>query len=353
MRFRNKHLFASSLTSRGFFSYWDEVLQDLKRVYLLKGSSSAGKSLFLRLLGFALADRGYQVEYFHKPEDHMTLEGLVIQALGVGILNGVPPGLSGGGHPLSLQVTEISLPDQSLSQEKEEEGKARREESQQARLQAADLLREAGEAWTRICAHYRKGLDEEAIKFRAASWARTIFPKPPQLKHFFAGTIASEGAVDFISFLSAACQERYFIKGAPGAGSLVMREILTHALSRHYKVEVYHSCLHPEDPVMLIFPEISTAVIDGTGEYNPSPLPGDTVWDLSGYLEVEARSEGKAEASGAEAKLMSLLAAAARALGRAQQGEEQIEIPPSQEDVAAFISRLLQETAGSQPLVKF
>jgi hypothetical protein len=158
--------------------------------------------------------------------------------------------------------------------------------------------------------------------------------------------------VDFISFLSAGCRERYLIKGAPGTGSLVIQEILSHALSRHYKVEAYHSYLNPDDPVMLIFPEISTAVIDGTSGYQPSPLPCDIVWDISGYVR-SGKETPREETEKAEAELSFLLAAAAQALGRAQPGEEQIETPLTREDVTAFTSRLLQETTGSKTLVKF
>ncbi|NPV29132.1 MAG: hypothetical protein HPY58_05610 [Firmicutes bacterium] len=350
MQVRNKHVFASSLTSRGFFSYWDEILQDLKYVYLLKGSSPAGKSLFLRLLGLALADRGYQVEYFHKPEDHMTLEGVVVRSLGAAVLDGLPFGLNRGGSGLAPKVMEISLPERTSLQERDGEA------ARQARLQVAELLREAGEAWARVCAHYRKRLDEEAVKIRAANWAQEIFPKSSQLKHFFVDTIAPEGPVDFISFLSAACRKRYLIKGAPGTGSLVIQEILNHALSRHYRAEVYHSYLNPGDPVMLIFPEISTAVIDGTGGYHPSPLPGDTTWDLTGCLRPGGEGGGRSETPGTEAEqaeveLSFLLAAAAQAVRKAQQEqqeEEQIEAPPSGEAVAAFISRLLREASCSQ-----
>lgn len=338
MRVRSKHVFVSALTSKGYFSYWDEALQDLKHIYLLQGSPGC-KSLFLRLVGLALADRGYQVEYFHRTEDHVALEGLAVRSLGIGVLDGVRPGLNYSRLASHAKVTEIPVSGCSLNQGKNQDD----DEGYKARLEAAKLLQEAGEIWACISSYYRTRLNAEAVKLRAINWAEEILVKPTRLRRYFAGAISSEGPINLIPHLTAGCRGRYLVLGAPGTGSLLLQQVLIEVLSRHYEVEIYHSYLNPEEPVMILLPEAEIAVIDGTNGYHVTPQPGDVIWDLSGYMGPGAQAGGEIQAAGSEAELEALLAAVVQALSRAQDTGGQNVIPPSENEVKSFISHVLRE----------
>ncbi len=115
----NKHLFASALTGKGFHSFWGEVLADLQHLYLLQGSSQDETSVFLRMVGHALTERGHRVSYCHRPGSRLALEGLVVMPLRAAILDRSCTGLYGISAPLYLRVVEIDLPRQAHRQKQD------------------------------------------------------------------------------------------------------------------------------------------------------------------------------------------------------------------------------------------
>lgn len=340
MKATSRHYFASALTGQGFYSFWPQLLADLQHIYLLKGSGPGGKSLFLRLLGLALTDRGYNLAYYHLPEDYLALEGLVVPDLGVGLVDGESSGLQRDALPQSVQVTDIDLNEgtESATAGDHDTEAARK----QVRQEAATLLQEAGHIWVRICELSHTPSIPQDLERQATQWVQERLPGPSHLQHYFAGAISDEGPVDFIAHLTTASQERYFIKGAPGSGRAVMQEILIQALGRHYDVEAYHSYLHPLDLVMLILPEAGLSVVDGTGSEGLDPLRGDLIWDLTGRQGPMTR-RGATQIE--QSELQALLTATGRTLHRARPEERTTGVPSSEEDIADYISRLLKENA--------
>gem|GEM_PF-1350006 len=335
----NKHVFASALTGKGFYSFWGEALADLQRLYLLRGSSPDDMSIFLRLVGLALTERGYQVNYCHRPESYLSLEGLVVRPLGTAILDQSCTGLYGVSCPPYLRVVEIDLPRQAQRQKLDYS-----EDELQGRLEAMRLLEEAARMWKDACAFFRPQSTEFASHWQASGWMDEFLVKPSHFKHFFAGTVTAEGPVDFISHLTSGCRKRYFIRGAPGTGGPVMQDALLKSLSRHWDVEAYHSYIDPEYLVALIFPEIDLAVVDGTCGFALSPLPGDIICDLAGYQGGGRAFAHAARTAGKQAELDDLLKAAGRALSRFQKSA--VPTGVSGQDVAAFVSRFLKEIAN-------
>ncbi len=335
----NKHLFASALTGKGFHSFWGEVLADLQHLYLLQGSSQDETSVFLRMVGHALTERGHRVSYCHRPGSRLALEGLVVMPLRAAILDRSCTGLYGISAPLYLRVVEIDLPRQAHRQ-KQDSG----EEELQGRLEAMRLLEEAARMWEDTCAFFRLHSAGRVSHWMGAGWMKELLEKPSRLKHFFAGTVTAEGSVDLIDHLTSGCRKRYFIRGVPGTGGPVMQDALFRGLSRHWDVEAYHSYIDPGYLVALIFPEIGLAVVDGTCGFALSPLPGDIVCDLAEYQGGGSAFAHAARTTGKQAELDDLLKAAGRALRRSQKSA--VPTGVSGQDVAAFVSRFLKETAN-------
>jgi hypothetical protein len=335
MKNRKEHLFASAVTGKGFCSYWDRVLVNLRHLYLLHGAGAGSKSLFLRLLGLALTDRGYRVAYFHRPEDHLALEGLVLRDLAAGIVDAEAPGLAGKEIPPKLTVTEVNLRSAGRSESLAPGDSSR----------AAALLHQAAAAWRQITEAGR-GQQNGAISSQVAKLVDQALTKPLHLKHYFTGTVSADGPVDLTAHLTASCSSRYFFSGLPGSGREAMEQVLAKALERHYEVEVYHSYLDPDDLVSLIFPEIGVAVVDGTGCFRLEPLPGDIVLDLGG---VRSAGQGNRERLW-ETEMMQLLTEAGRALAEDQPLELQLAVPATDEEINAFIARLLQERGAEEPV---
>lgn len=92
MRFgRIKNVYPGGNTVRGFFSLYDSALQNLQRLYILKGGPGTGKSTLIRQVGLAMVDRGYDIEFLHCSSDNRSLDGVIIPAVGVGIVDGTAP----------------------------------------------------------------------------------------------------------------------------------------------------------------------------------------------------------------------------------------------------------------------
>lgn len=93
--------FAAANTESGFFSLFDEVFspEHLRRIYILKGGPGTGKSTLMSNLGFAAKERGYEVEYIYCASDPDSLDGIIIPALSVAVLDGTAPHLTDPVYP--------------------------------------------------------------------------------------------------------------------------------------------------------------------------------------------------------------------------------------------------------------
>lgn len=60
---KEKHVFAGSNSSKGFYSYFDYIINpdDAKRIYILKGGPGIGKSSFMKKFGSKMSSQGYGV----------------------------------------------------------------------------------------------------------------------------------------------------------------------------------------------------------------------------------------------------------------------------------------------------
>ncbi len=90
---KEKHIFAGNNSSKGFFSYFDHIidLQDAKRIYILKGGPGVGKSSFMKKFGKEMAAKGYDIEYIHCSSDNDSLDGLLIPQLKILFVDGTAP----------------------------------------------------------------------------------------------------------------------------------------------------------------------------------------------------------------------------------------------------------------------
>ena len=85
--------FAAANTESGFFSLFDEVFspERLRRLYILKGGPGTGKSTLMGNIGFVAESMGYDVEYIACSADPHSLDGVLIPALSVAVLDGTAP----------------------------------------------------------------------------------------------------------------------------------------------------------------------------------------------------------------------------------------------------------------------
>ena len=83
--------FASMNSSSGFISYFDNYFDNLSFLYILKGGPGTGKSYLMNRLADAARLKGYTVSYYHCSSDPDSLDGVIINELGVGMMDGTSP----------------------------------------------------------------------------------------------------------------------------------------------------------------------------------------------------------------------------------------------------------------------
>ena len=85
--------FASANSSRGFYSLFGEVFSEEKHksLYILKGGPGTGKSTLLDGLAARAEREGYEFEALLCSSDPTSLDGIVIESLGVAVLDGTAP----------------------------------------------------------------------------------------------------------------------------------------------------------------------------------------------------------------------------------------------------------------------
>lgn len=324
-----KHLFVSALTVKGYCSFVGEVLNGFQRLYLLRGGGKPYKSLFLRMAGNGLADRGFKTEFYHRPEDHLSLEGVGVPELGMILLDDLCAGLTALRQPEKLQVAELDLgPEQPLSVSQPGEQKIEDE--------VMPYLLEAGRIWEGMQGH-------PPVSRPDSSWLLEQIPElkaqPTRIRRYFSGSISAGGPVSFIPHLTTFCRARYRISGSPGSGQGMMREILHQSLLRNIRVEVYHSYLQPDSLVLLLLPEIGIAVVDG------SSCPELELWSDDRLLTVEGEEKAGNGDPRVAARLRELLTAAGSALLRRERSWNG-KMDPQYQRVDRFVSELIRELAA-------
>ena len=92
----NKHCFnyfAASNSSEGFVNYFPQVFsrENCSRVYIIKGGPGTGKSRFMRDVAKEAESRGLAVKYYYCSSDADSLDGIIIDKMRVGLLDGTAP----------------------------------------------------------------------------------------------------------------------------------------------------------------------------------------------------------------------------------------------------------------------
>lgn len=90
---RTYDFFLGANTPRGFFSYYDDLidLTTAKEVYAIKGGPGTGKSSFMRKIAGKLVEKGLECEYILCSSDPDSLDGVVFPEIGVAFVDATAP----------------------------------------------------------------------------------------------------------------------------------------------------------------------------------------------------------------------------------------------------------------------
>lgn len=297
-----KSYFACANSSRGFYNFFESNLQNLERLYILKGGPGTGKSTLMKTIGADFYDLGYDIEFIYCSSDSHSLDGVLIPALKVGIVDGTSPHVIEPTAPGAIEQyinLGIAWDKDKLHPYKDEILSLQNQIHQCYETLYSEYARalEVHDAWEKI---YIDEMDFNlAPQFRVAI-SETLLNYPPidhtpTVKHRFFGASTPTGSVDHIEDLTRHLK-RYFIKGRPGTGkSTLLKELAKKSESLGYDTEIYHCSFDPESLDMVLIPQLKVCFFDSTAphEYFPT-LETDEIIDTYAALITPGTDEANA-----------------------------------------------------------
>lgn len=289
MATKERHIYGGGNTARGYQMFFDSILSQTKKVYLLTGVVEGITTSVIERIGTEMGKKTDQVEWIHSPFVVGHYDGVLFPEWNVAIMDNSYPRIW---RPQGPAVTEVHMNLQTvliperLTPYQEHiatwfKGIARK--SQEAYDSFAEALRIHDE-WEAI---YIDNFDREEAD-RTAEEVKQLFlgeeslPKKSIVRRMYLGAATPQGPVDHVMNLTDSLEKRYFIKGRPGSGkSTMLKKLVIEAENRGFDAEVYHCGLDPHSLDMVILPEKSVAIFDSTAphEYFPSK-PTDEVIDM-------------------------------------------------------------------------
>ena len=295
-----KTVFPGNNSAEGFYSFYESGLSAMDHVYILKGGPGTGKSSFMRHLGEAFRDRGFDIELWQCSSDNDSLDGVLIPAYKTAVVDGTAPHTLDPVYPGAreeiLNLGEF-WKNNALRNEKDAIV------SLTDRISAAfddayKKLKTAGEWDDRLLSCRKTDASQES---GAESLVKELFGDETRSdRHLFAAAVTPEGMVDRTFEICRDVKKRCFLQGKRGLGQQsYLRTVMAAAQKRCISMDVYHGPIRPEESVMVILPELDTVV--AAAEVIPSSemREGDRIISFHGdkVSEEEKRAEKERNAA--------------------------------------------------------
>ena len=291
-----RHMFPGGSTPQGFFSYYDYVIPiDATRIFLLKGGPGVGKSTFMKKIGQTLGEHGYDVEHHHCSSDPNSLDGLVIPALSVALIDGTAPHIVDPKHPGC--VDEILNLGEYWNEDKMVHNKteivAYTKEISKRFQRAYRMLKGAKAVYDDWEAANGEAMNYNLANQKAANIIELIFSGLASVgygknRKLFASAITPIGPVNYIDSISDGLSKRYIITGLPGTGkATLLAKIADTAIAKGLDIETFYCPLDPLKLEHIIIPALDTALITSTPPHNQNFNNATAVIDMNDCLDSD------------------------------------------------------------------
>ena len=268
-----RRFFPGSNSARGFFSFFSEIAGPaISRVLVLKGGPGCGKSTFMRKIGRALQEDGYDLEYHHCASDSLSLDGLVVPALGVALIDGTFPHVLDPPSPGVIgEIIDLGrFWNASALQEKKGQIFKLQAEIKRLFAQAHRILAITGAYRDILESYYQtEGIldwgaqDRLTLRLSEDILAGETKGGRGLVRRLFASAITPQGCVHYLADLIEPLARVYLFNGEYSTGkSRVIERVLEETLRRGFYVEAYHCALDPEKVDHMVIPELSIAIIN-------------------------------------------------------------------------------------------
>lgn len=285
-------VFPGSNTRKGFFSFYDSVLNGLDKIFILKGGPGTGKSTLVKRIGLLMADRGFNVELLCCSSDNNSLDGVIVPQLKVAIVDGTRPHIIDPKYPgVVEQIINLSdFWDNSKLQRFKEEIIST---SQKKAASYCQVYENLAEAYANLDHQEQEKLSNEVVQNLAETLGGKIFKKPqPRLRQMFAGAITPDGPVHYTREIIDGCKKRIRVTGGSRRDkSKFIYQLSAMALEKDFDADLYHCFFDPTYHSMLIIPKLELVIMDNNLPYMGNLLTESEFTDVISLSEEEISSE--------------------------------------------------------------
>lgn len=284
-----RNFYPGGNTSKGFYSFYDFIIDpDATRIFVIKGGPGVGKSTFMKQIGKAMVEKGFDIEYHQCSSDNNSIDGLVIPALNIALIDGTAPHIVDPKNPGAVDEI-IHLGDfwdeKGMRANKEEILHSNARVGRNFRI-AYSNLKEAKVIHDEWESYITESMDFGPVNKITRYVAQEVFGdvepnfnKVAKTRHLFGSAITPQGPVNNLDSILLDVDTVYVLKGEPGTGkSTFMGKMLARAEEMGIDSEAYHCPLDPNKLDFLVIPQLRVAFINGT-----EPL----IVDLSNFKTAE------------------------------------------------------------------
>lgn len=331
-----RYYFPGGNTSKGFYSYYDNILsqQEASKIYCLKGGPGTGKSTFMKKIGEEMLKEGCDVDFLLCSSDPDSLDGIVIKGKNAAVIDGTAPHTVDPKNPGAVDVI-VNLGEywnEKGIREKKDEILITNDNIKRCFSEAYKYIRAAAEVYKSIEDIYSMvSKKEEMYKNTAGLIYKELSHKELSLekgreKKFFASAITPKGMKNTAETLIKRCSNVYILKTPVGMnGNVILEGFKDNAVMRGLDVEIYYCPLNPDRKIEhIVIPQISTAIVT-SNEYHEISSVSASIIDMRLYLRYDLLEDNKHTVEKGLEKMRELLDMAVSCLKDAKASHDVLE----------------------------
>ncbi|QGG49385.1 PRK06851 family protein [Heliorestis convoluta] len=334
-----RKVYAGANSSIGFFSYYDQIIEpDCTRILVIKGGPGVGKSSLMKSISAVMQEKGLDVEHHCCSSDNDSIDGLVIPAIGVALLDGTAPHVVDPKNPGVVDEI-IHLGDywdeSKLVGSKAEVIRCNRQVGRlfsvaYSRLREARVAHDEWESYISESVHWPSihNVTEE-IHAQVFQGITANYQREAKIRHLFANAITPQGLVNYVSTLLSGYEHCYLLQGYPGTGkSTILSSIVEKAKRVGLDCEVYHCPFDPQKIDLVFIKDLKTLFIAESEllklDLSNHKLRQQKI-DLNEMIKDTLLSKWAPDISSAKTRFWHVFQEAVKAVGRAKAYHDELE----------------------------
>lgn len=265
-----RHMFPGGNTAIGFYSYYDNIMpqDEATRIIIIKGGPGVGKSTFMKKIGEEMLDRGYDVEYMHCSSDNNSLDGVVIPAIKVALMDGTAPHVVDPKNPGAVDEI-IHLGDfwneAGIRANRDYIMKDNREVGRQF-ARGYRYIKAAAHIYDDTSVINSWALNKAKVNEAAVNLIEEVFESIElsdtvgKQRKLFASAITPDGLVNHLESILTT-DKVYVLRGQQGMDTdEVLDRVKDAAVERGLNVECFYCTMNPQKLEHLIIPDLDVAL---------------------------------------------------------------------------------------------